>query len=74
MTPETNEILFDPNYRWECPTCGIKLPGGIIGISSHWAECGGKGTMAFINKLAENKSLKIEDKMDLIKKQFNIEQ
>lgn len=57
----------------KCDTCGKELPTGIIGISSHWAECAGKAQMDFVNKVAKS-NLAVKDKMDLIKKEFNIEQ
>lgn len=36
------ESMLNHSKGWDCPTCGINLPSGIVGISNHWAECGGR--------------------------------
>jgi len=71
MSLDSFEKVRDFVYR--CKTCGEEVPAGIINISGHWAKCTGKDKMDFINKVA-NSSLYIDDKMDLIRKEFNIEQ
>ncbi len=60
--------------KFRCTICNTPVERGIINMSGHWANCAGKDTMAFINKLADNKSLDIKDKMDLLKKELNIDQ
>ena len=36
------KVKFKINRTWKCPKCGKVLPSGIVGISSHWSECGGR--------------------------------
>jgi len=66
------------NTDWDdpyttCDICGEKILRGIISVSTHWAETHGKQQMDFIHKVA-NSPLEIKDKMDLIKKEFGLEQ
>lgn len=60
-------------YLFKCDTCGKEVPSGITNLSGHWAECFGKETMDSVNKI-DNMPLRIEDKMDLWKQLFKIEQ
>lgn len=50
----------DLSVGWTCPTCKKKLPSGIVGISNHWAECGGKGFHEALIKAKENGELTLE--------------
>lgn len=67
------EHTFDAPRYFKCVTCGATVPSGIINLSGHWAECAGKGVMENVNKIS-NMPLSVKDKMDLIKKEFSIEQ
>lgn len=67
------EIDWSKPRFWECPTCKEKIPSGIIGISKHWSECGGKENYQNLLKISEM-NLQIEDKMDLVKNLFNVTQ
>jgi len=44
-----------------CETCGKEIPTGILNISSHWAECGGKGFYESLLKMAEEKEGKLTE-------------
>jgi hypothetical protein len=60
-------------FMRECVTCGAIVPTGIISLSGHWAECGGKGLVDSIKQI-DSMPLSVEDKMDLVKTTFNITQ
>lgn len=69
---EPSDDFSVPRF-YKCTTCGATVPSGIINLSGHWAECGGKEMVEAVKKI-DNMPLRVEDKMDLVKKQFNIEQ
>lgn len=69
---EPSDDFSVPRF-YRCTTCGTTVPSGIINISGHWAECAGKGMIDAIRKI-DKMPLATKDKMDLVKKQFNIEQ
>ena len=56
-----------------CKDCGQEVPSGIMNISEHWTKCGGKQQMDNIMKI-NDMPLHINDKMDLVKKEMNIDQ
>lgn len=64
---------FSTPRFYSCKTCSTVVPSGIVNLSGHWAECTGKQTMDNVHKI-DAMPLRVKDKMDLIKKQFNIEQ
>jgi hypothetical protein len=69
---------FD-NIDWsathvKCHICGEMIPRGIISVSAHYCDNHYQPQMYFLQKLAENKSLDVKDKMDLVKKEFGIDQ
>ena len=64
---------FDTLRFYRCTTCNAVIPSGIINLSGHWAECAGKGMMDNIHKI-DRIPLDVKDKIDLVKKQFNIKQ
>lgn len=72
MKDSRDWMIFKEDHI-ECKICGEKVPFGIISVSGHWAKCQGKDTMDFVNKVAES-SLISEDKIDLVKNEFNITQ
>ena len=72
MSKSKKEIDWSATHV-KCDICGELVERGIINYSNHWAEKHGKAQMDFINKVASS-SLRTEDKMSLIKKEFNIEQ
>ena len=53
--------------NWKCPECGWEGLG-IVDISGHWAECGGKPIMDAIMKLKQ------EDKLSLVNVKKILEQ
>lgn len=55
----------------ECDICGEMVERGIVNYVGHWTEKHGKAQMDFVNKVADS-PLTTEDKMSLIKKEFNI--
>lgn len=79
------ELLDDTKYpydccgmrvykdRNECLTCGAEVGQGIIAISQHWCSCAGKQQFENIMKI-KDMPLGIDDKMDLVKKEMNIDQ
>lgn len=67
-----NELDLIDDYT-TCDICGAKVLRGIISYSQHWAETHGKQQMENIMKI-KDMPFDIKDKMDLVKKEFNIEQ
>lgn len=65
---------FDLNDPYTtCEICGGKILRGIITVSQHYVEKHYKQQMENIMKI-KDMPLDIKDKMDLVKKEFNIEQ
>lgn len=55
---------------WDCPSCGKNLPSGIIGISNHWAECGGKKFQTELQAKIKDKDFGIEQLKQLQEKHY----
>ena len=60
-------------HLFRCKTCGAEVESGIINISGHWVNCSGKRQFDNIMKI-KDMPLAIDDKMDLVKKEMNIDQ
>lgn len=56
----------------ECEICGEMVERGIVSYSNHWVEKHGS-KMDFVNKVDQS-CLSVNDKMELIKKEFGIHQ
>ena len=59
---------IDLNKGWDCPSCGAHLPSGIVGISSHWAECGGKEKHQEILAFFDSENRNFEDLKEILNK------
>jgi hypothetical protein len=57
----------------ECHICGAMVKRGIANYSQHWVDNHSNGKMDFVNSVDKSQLL-IEDKMELIKKEFGINQ
>lgn len=57
--------------NWVCPACKKEIPPGIVGISKHWSECGGKAFHDDLMKLEKNNKLTLKNVEKLIKKHEN---
>lgn len=60
-------LVTDCLFR--CDTCGELVQSGISTISGHWVKCAGKESFDKVNKI-NKMSLKVDDKIDLIKHVF----
>lgn len=69
---EFNSIMIYEDHN-ECLTCGEQVGQGIIAISQHYCSCTGKTQFENVIKITDM-PLRTEDKMDILKKEFNIEQ
>ncbi|AGO49649.1 hypothetical protein Phi13:2_gp039 [Cellulophaga phage phi13:2] len=61
------DLMLDHSKGWDCPDCGINLPSGIVGISSHWAQCGGKEMHENIVDFFDRKSNDFNELKDILK-------
>lgn len=64
---------FHSESEIKCDTCGAIIPRGIISLSGHFVECSGKELFENVCKI-DKMPLSTKDKMDLVKKEFNVEQ
>ena len=60
-------------HLFRCKDCGAEVESGIINISGHWAECSGKSVVENVMKI-DRMSLAVEEKMNLVKNEFGVEQ
>lgn len=64
-------FTFDSEDELRCDTCGKVVQRGIANLVGHFAECWGKGLVDNVHKI-DKMPLSVKDKMDLVKKEFNI--